>query len=349
MDKFRIDSHKLIYHPERVGKWLSGKPIYPIYMEISPFGGCNHRCSFCALDFMKYKAKSLDSDVLKKRLTEMGKLGIKSVMYAGEGEPLLYKDIVSTIVHTKKSGIDVSLTTNGVFLKPSISDGILKHTSWIKTSINAGKEDTYIAIHKAKAGDFEKVISNLTHANKLRKQKGYKCTLGVQAVLLPENQDEMFVLAEISKKIGMDYLVIKPYSQHPQSKTHKYEKIKYSNYAKLEQSLARLNSPGFNAIFRSCAMKKWDEADRNYQHCYALPFWAYMEASGDIYGCSMFLGDKRFNYGNIYTDSFETIWKNNEVSHIIFDATNCRISCRMDEINRYLWELKHPGEHVNFI
>ena len=42
-DKYRIDSHKLIYHPKRVADWLKfhnqweeAKKIYPIYFEITP-------------------------------------------------------------------------------------------------------------------------------------------------------------------------------------------------------------------------------------------------------------------------------------------------------------------------
>jgi hypothetical protein len=31
------------------------------------------------------------------------------------------------------------------------------------------------------------------------------------------------------------------------------------------------------------------------------------------------------------------------------DVSRCRVNCRMDEINRYLWDLKSPPEHVNFI
>ena len=61
MDKFRIDSHKLIYHIPRVNDWLKGKIIYPIYMEISPSGACNQRCIYCDLDFMEYKTRYLDT------------------------------------------------------------------------------------------------------------------------------------------------------------------------------------------------------------------------------------------------------------------------------------------------
>ena len=121
MDKLGIDSHKLFYHVSRLNDWLNGRLVYPIYMEISPTGACNHRCIYCALDYMKYQKRSLDANVLKEKLAELGNLGLKSVMYAGEGEPLMHEDIADIINHTKKSGIDVAITTNGVLLKEDLT------------------------------------------------------------------------------------------------------------------------------------------------------------------------------------------------------------------------------------
>src|SRR3990170_6601868 len=105
-DIYNIDSQKLSYHPKRVAdridgyeSWEKAKSIYPIYMEVSPIGICNHRCVFCALDYMGYENRSLNKDIFRGRLTEMAGLGVKSIMFAGEGEPTLWKPLPETLDH----------------------------------------------------------------------------------------------------------------------------------------------------------------------------------------------------------------------------------------------------------
>ncbi|MFA6434979.1 MAG: radical SAM protein [Elusimicrobiales bacterium] len=354
MDKYRIDDHKLIYHPERVGDWLRHKNIYPIYAEISPSGACNHRCVYCALDFMEYKPRFLDAGILKIRLKEMAGLGLKSVMFAGEGEPFLHPDMAEISVYANKRGIDTAFTTNAALLRPAITDKILATTSWIKVSINGGTPETYAKIHRAAPADFGKVFDNLGYAAALKKKKGFACALGMQMVLLPENAGEAVKLAEKARRAGMDYLVIKPYSQHPRSLTGKYKKIRYAGYEKLAADLEKFNRPGFSVIFRLNTMRKWDEGGRPYSRCLALPFWTYIDAGGNVWGCSMFLQNEKFRYGNINESSFRRIWEGAGRRKSLefvrgMDAAACRVNCRMDEINRYLWRLKNPAEHANFI
>lgn len=355
MDKYRIDSHKLMYHPDRISNWQKGERIYPVYMEISPAGSCNHRCIYCALDFMEYQPRFLNTDVFKKRLVEMGKLGVKSIMYAGEGEPLLHKDIADIIKCTKQSGIDSAVTTNGVLFNQRLAGATLPYLSWIKVSINAFKAGTYAKIHRTRPEDLSKVIKNMAHASKVRKNNSYSCALGMQIILLPDNYKEVVLLAKKAKEIGMDYLVVKPYSQHPLSKTKIFKDIKYNQYLDLSDKLKKLNNKNFNVVFRMHTMRKWDDAERNYKHCLALPFWAYIDSGGNVWACSMYLTKNKFCLGNIYKSSFKEIWESRKRNNLMhwaakrLNTAKCRVNCRMDEVNRYLWELKNPPEHVNFI
>jgi radical SAM protein with 4Fe4S-binding SPASM domain len=226
---------------------------------------------------------------------------------------------------------------------------------WMKVSIGAAMRETYAKIHRTKPDDFDNVIRNLATAARIKRENRFSCTLGMQMLLLPENRHEAVLLAKIAKEIGMDYLVVKPYSQHPSSKTERYKDIKYDEYAYLADEFAEFNSSEFNVIFRLRSMRKWDDGARNYTRCLALPFWSYIDSGGNVWGCSVYLGNERFLYGNIYTQTFKEIWEGEKRRESLrwveceLDASQCRVNCRMDEVNRYLWELKNPPGHVNFI
>ena len=365
-DNYRIDSHKLIYHPARVAKllevgddWQKAKEIYPIYIEMSLVGACNHRCTFCAVDYIGYKSRSLGLEMLKERLPEMAEQGVRSIMYAGEGEPLLHKHINEVVRSTHDSGISISFTTNGTALNEAFIEQSLARSEWIKVSLNAGLPKTYAAVHQTKEKDFHLVIDNLKKAVKFKKDNNISCTIGIQTLLLPENTDEMFSLAKLCRdEIGVDYLVVKPYSQHSFSETRQYENIDYSDSLSLGEKLASLSTSDFSVVFRGNTIKKYALPDsERYTKCNSTPFlWAYVMADGAVYGCSAYLLDERFEYGNLNDFSFKDIWQGEKRKinfHYVLnelDIKECRKNCRMDEANRYLFDLKENQiPHVNFI
>ncbi len=353
-DRFAIDGHKLHLHPERVAAWLSGRDIAPIYVEISSSGACNHRCRFCSLDFMGYQKRFLPKELLSRRLLEMGAAGVKAVMYAGDGEPLLHPDMPALTVAAKEAGLDVAFTTNGVFLSPDKAGIMLPHTSWIKISCNAGTPGTYAGIHGCRAEDFGTVLDNAARAVRLRDQRRGGCAIGFQLVLLPENQAEAVTLARLVRDLGADYLVIKPHSQHRLSGKTAYRDLRYGECEPLAEELAALDTPSFKTVFRREAMRRRDAGRASYERCLALPFWAYVDGGGQVWTCSRHMGEKDFLCGNLLDSPMSEIFGEARRAGIrrcaeTLDIADCHVDCRMDAINAWLWELARPGPHVNFI
>lgn len=267
----------------------------------------------------------------------------------------MHKEIGGLILHTKKVGIDVALTTNGVFFSEKVAQQCLGSLTWVRFSLDAGMRSTYAKVHRCSKGDFAKVLANLSYAVKLKKEKKYDCTIGVQFLLIPENCQDTIKATTLLKKIGVDYLIIKPYSQHLLSHYTIDKNFHYNDYLYLEKELQNFSTDDFKIIFRTQAMKKIEDKEKVCKHCLGLPFWAYIDSSGDVWACSAYLGNSNFLYGNINKNSFSEIWKGTKRKQVLqmveteLDITHCRKACRLDEINRYLWNLKHSPEHVNFI
>lgn len=351
-DNLRMNSHKLIYHPEAVSRWLKGENIYPIEIEITPSGACNHRCTFCAVDYMGYKANFLEKDNLLKNIKIMQKKGLKSVICAGEGEPLLHKELSSIVNGIKENGVDVAMSTNGVLLTKEFSLECLKSFSWIRFSVASMEEKSYHEIQRGREGDLLRLKNNLQEAVRIKRDFNLDTTLGVQCLLLPNNIDKVVDMAKQLREIGVDYFTIKPYSQHLHSENH--QNIDYSNLLDLEYELKNYETNNFRVIFRSNAMQNL-QTKKTYCKCYGLPFMTYIDSKGNVWPCIAHMGVEKYCYGNIYEQNFKEIWegqRRKDINNMIYEFDinqQCRESCRLDEINKYLDELVHPGSHVNFI
>ena len=393
-DPFRIDAEKMSLHPLRTAQWLAAKDdwskardVYPIYVEISPVGYCNHECTFCGVDYMldRPEKPQLSPTVLRTLLTDLQGAGVLSVMFAGAGEPLLCKHLNDAIAHCDQIGLDASITTNGVLMTERFAERAFaaRRLRWIKVSINAGDAETYARIHRTKPDDFERVIRNVEWAVRARDAAGSRCTIGAQMVALPEvhgtdpkrplvavrhpsNFDTAEALARRLRDVGADYLVVKPYSQHLMSEeTRAYSGTAYADAEAWAAGLRAISTERFNVLVRSRTMSELERPDRGYQRCHATPFqWAYVEADGEVWGCSAYLGrteagrtygDDRFRYGNVNAESFREIWRgarreaNWRYVRDELDISECRQNCRMHQVNQYLEAVLHPSDHVNFI
>lgn len=130
------------------------------------------------------------------RMQEMYELGLKSLLLAGNGEPLVNKDSVDIINDLKTIGLDVALSTNGVLFTKRILEACLQSSSWIRFSVAAGKEETYKKIHRGQDGDLSRVFRNIADAAEYKRKNHLEAVLGVQIVMSPDNENEVLLLAK---------------------------------------------------------------------------------------------------------------------------------------------------------
>lgn len=356
MDSYRMDGHKLLWHLDRVRQWQEGRQIVPVYMEISPVSYCNHRCIFCGVDFAMTERHKLDTQVMVQRLEEMGRLGVRSLMFAGEGEPLLHEDLGLLLATAKRAGMDVSVTSNGSLGNRERWQEILPSLTWIRFSVDAGSPRVHAKVHGVAPKVFEQTVASIGEALAVRREQGLPVTIGVQYLVLPANLDDLGPALDLFSGLGVDYVALKPFSLHPQM--IKKMDVDYQGLIDRveEQVNQRADRHGTKVIFRRGAMTNYLEGALGFKHCRALPFWAYVASTGDVYTCSVFLGDPRFRAGNLNQETMEEIMLGQERRRSLefgrqeLDVeAHCRVNCRMARINEFLETLDNPPQHVNFI
>ena len=348
-----LDGHKLLYHLDVVDKWLKGKDIVPVHAEISPTSACNQRCSFCYRDFDGHKNDFLSREVFLDLMRSLAKVGVKSVLLAGDGEPLLNKVTTEAIILGRRWGLDMALNTNGVLLKEEIARKILPKLMWLRFSMMSSEPKNYSRIHGVPQGQFAQAVENIRKCVEIKKKKGLAVTLGIQQVLLEDNATDVYKEARLSKRIGVDYYVLKPFSKHPLNIYDSDEDlhVKYRNLLKKAEGLS---NDKFKVIIRWQTFH--DKGVREYERCLGIPFIVQIGADGGVYSCCPFFGDKRFLFGDLHRSSLEKILRSRKRRQVInYIAKNvdvrreCMTYCRHHQINKFLWKLVNPPRHVNFI
>ncbi len=356
MRRFLMDGHKLMYHPDRVAEFMETGDCFPLYVEISPVGSCNHRCVFCAYDYIGHPNRRLDGNRALALIDELAACGVRSVLFAGEGEPLLHPDLGPMVDRCHRQGIDAGLFTNGQLLTEELAEAILPSLLFVRFSFNGGSPDNYAAIHQVSTRVFERVVGRIEQAVEIRRRQNLGVDLGAQFVLLPENLDYVFEAASRLKSAGIDYFVVKPFVQQNDKQSYQIkEPLSLLRLERIFGRLEKLSGPDFSVVIRRNAFEGYGQ--RNYVHCLGTSFITAINSGGDVASCLPYWDRAEFVYGNIGEASFFDIWRGDKrkriKQHIEEQLEVCRVcppNCRPHAINEYLSEIRWPtAKHVNFV
>ena len=360
--RFRFDGHKMTYHLDRVQDWLEGKRFAPIHIDMGLTKFCNVACLYCyAVVQNMTKGTMIAEKALLRYVEDCGRLGVRSIGFIGDGEPTLNPAVYDAAVLARKVGVDTSMATNGVRLDMDRAHDVLKNMTWVRINLSAGDAEGFSRVHQASGESFNILMEKIKTLVALKKQYHYNCTIGLQMVLIPECYDQVIKEAQLGADLGVDYFVIKQCSDSE----YKEIGIDYKSYLSVTDILKEAETYSTDNYV---VQVKWDKINaagetplykdgfRKYDVCYGTPFLLQISGNGKVYPCGPFFNKERFYCGDIHETSFYDIvmsdryWAvHKDVSDSVDVHKDCAVGCRQDYINKYLWDLKNPPEHVNFI
>lgn len=196
---------------------------------------CQNDCVFCIAQ--KYLDGSvLDYGVYLRLLEDLERMRVKSIVFSGGGEPLLYPHFQQAVIDASSLGFRLGLFTNGIILDDFL--GIASKFTFIKVSLDAGSVESYKRIKGTNS--YDRVIRNIDKIKDLT-----YTTIGW--VLLKENCSEIFNAERVLDGVGSinikrDVRVVK---RRPTSDSCR--------------SSRDLGIVASNGKVYYCTMKKWDD------------------------------------------------------------------------------------------
>jgi radical SAM protein with 4Fe4S-binding SPASM domain len=355
-DRFMMDGHKLLWHLDRVNEWVKGERIAPLHIDLGITTGCNIDCSFCYGVLQGRTGASARFDMpqepLLNFLRDAKDAGVRSVLFDGQGENSLNNALYDAVRYAGEIGLSAALATNGTLLRRERLSGLLAPLTWLRFNISAASPESYQRIHGAPL--FQKAVENIRLAVETRNKGGLGTTIGMQMVLTHENLGDIIPLSRLGADLGVDYLVIKPCSDDPQ-KSLNAPTYEYLQLEEVFREAEAFSNDGYNVVVK--ASKLANSGLKDFPVCYGTRFIINISGDGNVFPCGHFFNTRRdeFCMGNILQTSFREIlesdryWEVQEKISTIDVNRECETNCRHYYICGFLWKLRNPPPHLDFI
>jgi sulfatase maturation enzyme AslB (radical SAM superfamily) len=355
MDKYRYDGTKLIYHMDRVyDHFEKGIRIAPIYIDLGVTSVCNSNCIYCYAIHQKKLGEILPADLVLKIMADAPKLGVKALSVTGDGEPTLNPILYKAVQVGKEAGLDLSVCTNGVLLDKYRTDVLLANNIWLRFNLSAGTREGYKTVHRK--DNWDVVSENIREAVRIKREKGYTCTIGLQMVLVPQCLNEVIPEVQFALDSGVDYLVIKQYSDTNCKDMVQVDRDWYKdeNTINLLKRAENMSTKDTQIIIK-WGLMTWHN-DKPYKKCLDVPLLIEISGTGKVYPCGYHFRNPKFEMGDLHKQSLKEIIESEQYWEVIrycrediVLGIDCFGNCRHDRCNEFLWNYLDKPLHLNFI
>lgn len=363
-EKSRIfESNKILAHLDKLDPYLDAErkqTVGPITVEFHPSTSCNHACPGCIYNTWNLssdKRHNFDMSLMPDLIEDLKELEVKAINLSGGGEPLCHpkwKEIIQQFAEH----FDVGLITNGGLLTdPEVAVG---NCTWIRFSVDAGSDEVYKMTH-GNTADFDKTVENIKKTLKIKNDTGSQVTIGVSFLLTPDNYLDIIPAINLFRKIGIDYIQIKPIILFPEDRVNLGYIFWDKDIFNLLSTISTYSTDTFKVSTVSHKFVELIQYERTgipFKKCYGHALFPVITSDGAVLTCCFKLNDynnglKSGYYGKITKDNrLIDVWKS-EYRFKQGESLNtrfCPINCKIAETNKILQSLSETSiQHKNFI
>jgi len=290
---------------------------------------CNQKCTFCyAAGQCKSRTKELGTEEWKKVIDRLYKANVPMVTFTG-GEPTMREDIDVLVAHAEK--FVTRLNTNGINLTPELVNK-LKAAGLDSVQVTLYSHDE--AVHNELVGSehFKDTVNGIRNAVEAG------LDISINTPLCKKNADYIKTL-EFIKTLGVDFVTVSGlictgmaeinHKEYDLTEDALFEIIKEAKmFCTVNEMEMDFTSPGL------ISKEKLEAIGLNVPMCGAALSNMAIAPDGTVVPCQSWLNSDA-DLGNILTDKFSDIWKNQKCLELRNmtdeEALNCPF--RKSEVN----------------
>ncbi len=339
--------YKVLHHQDKIELLKKGEFPIPAQVQLDITNICNHNCSYCTYRKESERAENIDfqekqfieTNRLLKLLEEIKEAGVKAIIIQGGGEPFVHPGIIPVLKKINELGLELGIITNGTKIKQEHLP-FIKKASWIRFSIDAASDETYIKVQGCTDNIPKTIIKQI-------KEENPNIVIGMSFLTKPENYTEAYDFAIMAKELLVDnvrFSIVNTVNEEDIMKDY------YEGYFDLIDKASKLQTDKFR-VFGLKNRKDALKNCKNYDVCYYQHFVAVIAANGNLYPCCWTKNINEFKIGNINDMSFKEVWLSKLRMDKVLkqDLKKCP-SCWFDKTNELMnYHLKKDPKHVNFV
>lgn len=284
----------------------------PTGVQIEVTNNCNLLCIHCGRTNLS-NLEAIGGMTLERFQHVFNQFNhLRSVSLFGHGEPLMASElpqILDWIRETKGKRFKISITTNGILLKPKIVDQLVKSDVRLTVSLDATTPEVYEATVVAKA--YHKVIQGLERLEEATRTRGYKWALNF--VIMNENVGQIGEIVELAAKYKARKINLGEQNFYGAGGRMSDAFIKHRDAVRdgVAEALEIGKRLGIDVRMNRRDRDVWPEHD-TYVPCkylWSLPFITW---DGYVCLCCARPYPKVHHFGNVFEQSFQEIWFGDE-------------------------------------